>query len=125
MPVDAVIAGVQPAADEPLPEGRVAGVQRGVPGRVPAEQVRVLLEAVRETLLAEPLKDGRVGGVGLLDEFRGRQVILLLAPVHCDRGLRHLGFADLGLSELSVLAFCHCLASSWKMRPAFGYVMRS
>ena len=36
VPVDAVVAGVEPAADEPLPEGRVAGVQRGVPVLVPA-----------------------------------------------------------------------------------------
>jgi hypothetical protein len=84
VPVDAVVGGVQPAPDEPLPEWRVAGVQDRFPRGVPAEQVGVLLEAVREVLLAEPVKDRGISGVGLRYEALRRVVILLLAPVHCD-----------------------------------------
>src|SRR5206468_4161422 len=70
--VDAVEARIQAPPDEPLPERRVAGVERRVPVRVPVEQVSVLLEALRKVLLAEPLQDGRVGRVRLSDEtWRG------------------------------------------------------
>jgi hypothetical protein len=69
VPVDAVEGGVQAAADEPPPERRVAGVQGRVPVGVPVQQVRVLLEALGEVLLAEPFEDGRVGGVCLSDEL--------------------------------------------------------
>ena len=37
MPVDAVVAGIQFAADKPLPERRLVGVQRGVPILVPVQ----------------------------------------------------------------------------------------
>src|ERR1039457_5455552 len=107
MPVHAVIRGIQLAADEPLPERRVARVERRVPGGIPAEQVRILLEAVREMLLAEPLEDSRVSRIGLLNELRGRVVVLLLAPVH-----RDLRLGDLRLRTLRLLAFCHCLVLS-------------
>ncbi len=70
--VDAVVAGVEPPADEPLPEGRVAGVERGVPVAIPAEQVGVLPEALGEVVLPESIQDGRVRGVGLADEARRR-----------------------------------------------------
>src|SRR6266496_6601678 len=67
MPVHAVIRRIQPAADKPLPEWRVAGVQRRVPWPVPGEQIRVLLEAAGEFVLGETLEDGGVSSVGLLD----------------------------------------------------------
>jgi hypothetical protein len=72
MPVHAVIRRVQPAADKPLPEWRVAGVQGCLPRGIPGQQVRVLLETAGEFVLGETLGDGRVLGVGLLDERRRR-----------------------------------------------------
>ena len=82
--VDAVDARVQPTADEPLPERRVAGVQGRLPLGIPGEQVGVLLEAVGKLLLAESLEDGGVVRVCLLDELWGRLVVLLLTPVNGD-----------------------------------------
>ena len=102
--VDAVVTGVQPASDEPLPERRRAGVERRVPVGVPAQQVRVLLEALGEPLLAEPLEDGRVGRVGLRDERRGLVGVVLLAPVH----------RDLRLGDLRPLLCRHTVASRRK-----------
>jgi len=92
MTVDAVVARVQPPAHEPLPERRVARVERRVPVLVPRQQVRVLLEALGKVLLAESLEDGRVGRVGLPDERRRRRVELLLPPVHRDLRLGNLRF---------------------------------
>jgi hypothetical protein len=71
VPVDAVVGGVQAAANEPLPERRVAGVQRRVPVGVPVEQVPVLLEALGEALLAEPLEDGGVSAFACPMNFAG------------------------------------------------------
>jgi hypothetical protein len=55
--IHTVDARVEPTADEPFPERRVAGVQGSVPILVPGEQVRILLEALREVLLAEPFAE--------------------------------------------------------------------
>jgi hypothetical protein len=95
--VDAVDAGVQPSPNEPLPERRVARVQRRVPLRIPDEEIRVLPEALREALLAEPLEDRPIGRVGLNDERRRRLVVLLLPPVH----------GDLRLGDLRLLYIRH------------------
>ena len=96
VPVHAVVGGIQPAAGKPLPVRRIAGVQDRVPFLVPAQQVRVFGEAVRETVFRKPVEDGRIGRVGLGDErLRGIDV-LLLAPVH-----RNLSLGD--------LTFCHLL----------------
>src|ERR1700674_1914544 len=75
--VDTVIGGVQPTTDEPLPEGRVAGIERRVPVLVPGEEVGILLEAFGEVLLPESVEDGRITRIGLADEFRGRVEELL------------------------------------------------
>jgi hypothetical protein len=91
VPVDAIVRGVQLAAGEPLVERRGACVQRRVPGLLPGQQVGVLLEAVRELVLGEPVKEGRVRRVGLRGETGGRRVGLLLAPVHCDLRLGNPG----------------------------------
>src|ERR1700674_862890 len=55
--VDTVIGGVQPTTDEPLPEGRVAGIERRVPVLVPGEEVGILLEAFGEVLLPESVEE--------------------------------------------------------------------
>src|SRR5579875_894891 len=97
--VHAVVAGVEPAAHEPVPKRRVRGVKRGVPVGVPIEQVGVLAEALREVLFAEAFPDCGVGGVGLADEpWRGVEVILL-PPVD-----RYLGLGDRGPG---LLVDCH------------------
>jgi len=82
--VDAVVAGVQLTADEPFPERRGGGVQRGVPRLVPGQQIGIGPEALRELVLAELLDNGWVGRVGLLDELGRRLIIALFAPVHRD-----------------------------------------
>ena len=87
VPVHAVVRGVDLAAHEPLPERRIAGVKRGVPVLVPAQQIGVLPEALREILLTEALEDARIGQIRLADKFRGRIVVFLLAPMDCDLSL--------------------------------------
>ena len=110
VPVDAVVAGVQLAADKPLPERRVAGVQRGVPVLVPVQQVGVFPEALREVLFREAVQDGRVGGVRLADELRRRRIIAFLTPVNGDRCLGRLGrFRFLGGLPLNVFGHLESL----------------
>ena len=101
--VDAVVAGVETAADEPLPEGRIARVEHRLPPRVPRQEVGVLLEAIGEPLFAEPLEDLRIRGIRLRDEGRGGVVVALFAPVDGNLGLRDL----LGLGLLRRKLFCH------------------
>jgi hypothetical protein len=71
MAIDAVITGVDSATDEPSPERRLARVERDVPDPVPVEEIGVLLEAVREVVETESIKDRFVGQVGLGNEFLG------------------------------------------------------
>ena len=87
VPVDAVVAGVEPAPHEPLPKRGVGGVERRVPVLVPVEQVGVLPEAFGKAVLAEALVDRRVGRVGLADEAGRGEEVLLLAPVNGYLGL--------------------------------------
>ena len=70
--VDAVVTGVEPAPDEPLPKRRVGGVESGMPVRVPVEQVGVLPEALGKALFAEALVNGGLRRVRLADEARPR-----------------------------------------------------
>jgi len=42
--IHAVVAGIDPAADEPAPEWGIAGVERRLPVFVPVEKIRELLE---------------------------------------------------------------------------------
>ena len=86
VPIDAVVGRVQPATDKPLPERGVAGVEGGMPVLIPGQQIRILLEALGEVLLLEPVEDARVARIGLANEFRGRGEVLLFSPV--DRDLR-------------------------------------
>jgi hypothetical protein len=53
VPIDAVVAGVDLAADEPLPERRIAGVQCSVPVLIPGQQIGVFFEALREVFQPE------------------------------------------------------------------------
>src|SRR5258708_22932548 len=82
--VDAVIAGVELAADKPLPERRMTGIERGVPIVVPVQELRILVEALGKMLLAEFFDDGGIGEISLGDEFFGKIKILFLLPMHRD-----------------------------------------
>jgi len=61
MAIDAIITGIDPAADKPSPERRIARVEREVPDPGPVEKIGVLLEAVRKVVETETLKDRFVG----------------------------------------------------------------
>src|SRR5207302_9753767 len=84
VPVHAVVARIEPAAHEPLPERRVTGVERGVPVLIPGEEIPILPEALREAVEAEAFHDPRVGEVGLADEFCRGLIIVFLFPVDGD-----------------------------------------
>ena len=65
MPIDAVVAGIEFAADKPFPERRIAGVQRGVPILIPMQQLGVFAKAFGEIFFAEALDDGGIVEIGL------------------------------------------------------------
>src|ERR1700719_4452869 len=82
MAVDAVVAGVELAADKPFPKWRIAGVQRSVPILIPVQQFGIVAKAFRKILFAEALNDRGVVEVGLSNKFRRRIKTLFLFPVH-------------------------------------------
>ena len=84
MAVNAVVAGVEFAADEPLPEGRVARVERLAPGLVPIEEGSVMVKASRKILFAEFLDEGGIGEIRLGDKGLGRAEELFFFPVNGD-----------------------------------------
>ncbi len=87
VPVDAVKGSVELPTHKPLPERRVARIERGVPVLVPRQEIAVFLEAFGEVLLGESFEDRGVVGVGLTDELRWRVEVLLLPPVDRNLGL--------------------------------------
>src|SRR5215469_12294292 len=90
MAVDAVIAGVEFSADEPLPERRMAGVQRGMPILIPVQHFGVLAIALRKMFFAKALQNMGVIQVGLGNEARRRPNVVFFLPVNGD-----LRFAEL------------------------------
>src|SRR5882762_932481 len=84
VPVDAVVAGVEFAADKPFPKWRVAGVQCGVPIPIPMQQFGVLAKTFRKILLAETLDHRWVVQIGLANKFRRGIKTLFFFPVHGD-----------------------------------------
>ncbi len=82
--VNAVVAGIEFAADEPFPEGWMAGVEGLAPGLVPVEEGSVMVEALRKILFAEFLDEGGIGEIGLGDELLGRTEVLFFLPVYGD-----------------------------------------
>jgi hypothetical protein len=108
----AVHARVQPPADPPAEERRLAVVEDRVPATVPREQLGVLLEALREVLLGKALEDRLVVGVGLLLEVGGRRDVLLFAPMHGD-----LGFRVLPVLGGAFAGVCHLKLSSQRLDP--------
>ena len=104
--VNAVVAGVQLAAHKPLPEGRIAGVERCMPVLVPVEQVGVFFEALREVFLAETLVNGFIRHVRLGDEVHGGIVVIFFAPMY-----RHFRFGDFRFGVVSANFIRHGSAS--------------
>src|SRR5215469_2195142 len=90
MAVDAVIAGVEFSADEPLPERGMAGVQCGMPILIPVQHFGVLAIALREILFAKAFQDAGIVQVGLGNEARRRPNVLFFLPVN-----GNLRFAEL------------------------------
>jgi hypothetical protein len=84
MAIDTVVRSVQAAADKPLPEWRMIGVQRGVPILIPVQQLRILPETFREILFAETLDNARIVQVGLRDEAGGRANVGFFYSMHGD-----------------------------------------
>src|SRR5262249_26717172 len=117
VPVYAVVRGIQLATGEPFPERGVARIEDRVPGLVPVQQVRVLLEAVWVVVFLETLQDGRVVGVCLPHERLRRVVVLLLAPVH--------GYLRLG--DLRLWGFCHAAppAGRWLLGSGWAWLAPS
>src|SRR5260370_9235818 len=105
MAIDAVVTGVDSAADEPSPERRIARVERDVPGLVPVEKIGVLLEAVREVVETESFKDRLVGQVGLNNEFLWRVNVGLFLPLD---------------PALLLIRFCGSLLSHTRPPQSFG-----
>ena len=85
--VDAVVADVQLAPDEPLPKGRIAGVESGVPIVVPVEELGVFVEAFREMFFAEFLDKSGIGEIGLGGEASRRVEVFFFFPVDGDLSL--------------------------------------
>jgi hypothetical protein len=90
MAVDAVVAGIDQAAFEPFETGCVTGVQDLVPVFVPGEHFSEISVIIRKIFQAEAIVDGRVGQIGLTDEFGRRIIILLFLPMDSDLGFRGL-----------------------------------
>jgi len=89
--IDAVVASIDLAADEPAPEGRIAGVKGPFPVLVPVEEVGELLEALGEFVEGKTLEDAGVSQVGLGDELVRGGEIALLRPMHRDLRLGDIG----------------------------------
>jgi hypothetical protein len=94
MAIDAIIAGVDLAADIPLPERSIAGVERLVPAFVPIQEIGILVEAVGKLVQRKSLKDVSVGQVGLGDKTCRRVVLFLFLPM------------DRNLSFRNIVLFC-------------------
>ena len=101
VPVDAVIAGIQPSPDEPVEERRVGIVKRRMPILVPRQQVGVLDEAVGEFVRRKSVEHPRIGHVGLSDEPGTGMDKFFFLPVGGDLSFgdvtfrRHLSFDSL------------------------------
>src|SRR5262249_17950177 len=68
VPVDAIVARVDLAADKPLPERRVTGIESRFPIPIPVQKIGVLFETFGKALQAEPLIDTFVCQIGLPDK---------------------------------------------------------
>jgi hypothetical protein len=82
--VHAVIRGVDLAALEPFPAGRVAGVQDIIPVFVPVQQVGIFFEAIGKVVKAKTIIDRRIRHVCLCDKLIGGIIVFFFTPVNRD-----------------------------------------
>ena len=85
--IDAVVGGIEFAADEPFPEGRAGSVERFAPPLVPMEKVGVAVKTLGKVFFGELFYERCVDEIGLSLEFLGRMEILLFFPVDGDLGV--------------------------------------
>ena len=57
VPVNAVIAHIELAADKPFPEGSVTGIKDGMPFLVPGQKICIFCKAIREIIETETVID--------------------------------------------------------------------
>src|SRR5215469_17211163 len=86
MAIHTVVRGVELAADEPLPEWRLARIEDGAVRLGPCQHVSVGLKTSRKILEGALLQNARIFHIRLRLEAGPRIVVLLLFPV--DRDLR-------------------------------------
>ncbi len=121
--IHAVVAGVELAAHKPLPEGRMFGVERGVPVLIPVEKFGVFAEALGKILFAEAFNGVRIVQVGLSDEAGRRPNIFFFLPMDRNLGFRQgwpLG-ARFPLTLLFLEGFRHGILSI-EVRKSYGQV---
>src|SRR6266478_3673701 len=112
MAVNAVVAGVEFAAGEPFPEGRVARVEGLAPGLVPMEEGSVMVETLGKMLFVEFFDESGIGEIGLSDEFFGRSKVFLFFPVN-----GNLRFGEL-LLALRCFRFLTCFGHGGNSSPS-------
>ncbi len=86
MAIDAVVASIELSSDEPLPERRIAGVERRMPVVIPVEQIGVGAETFGEIFLVELRHKRGVVEICLTDEFGGGEEEVFFFPVDGDLG---------------------------------------
>jgi len=82
MAVSTVVAGVEFAAEEPFPEGRVGSVEGLAPGLGPIEEVGIVVEAFRKMFFAELFDVFGIGKIVLGDKFFVGIVIVFFLTMH-------------------------------------------
>ena len=92
--VDAVEAGIQLAADEPLPARRVGGIERRLPTLDPGQEIGVFLEAIGKIIEAEALVNPGIRHVRLGDERRRWGDLPLFLPMDLDLRFARVGVLD-------------------------------
>ena len=102
MAVDAVVAGVEFAADKPFPKRRIRGIERFAPGFVPIEKLGVNVKAFRKIPFAEFFDESGIGEIRLGFEFFRRIEIFFFFPVNGDlRFVDALGRTRIGRLSIS------------------------
>jgi len=107
MPIDAVVAGIDPATDKPSPKRSITGIESFVPTSIPVQEVSVLVEAPRKVVETEPFVNLLVGQVCLGNELLWRIVVFFFLPMDRNFGFRHIGplFHSLAPEKTMVVAY--------------------
>jgi hypothetical protein len=117
-PIDAVVAGVQAPADEPLPTRCITGIEGRVPVLIPIQKVGEFLEAFGNVVDRHAVVHARVRHVGLgYERWRWGDRLLFL-PVNRNLGVAGVVFI-IALGGLARLCFCFRLGHE-QPSPFFG-----